>query len=51
MSYEDLESNDTDPTVQLNLSRIERYLNGPPTTVQSQTGWSFLSYLLIGSAL
>ncbi|EFX83821.1 hypothetical protein DAPPUDRAFT_301632 [Daphnia pulex] len=38
MSYEDLESNDTDPTVQLNLSRIERYLNGPPTTVQSQTG-------------
>ena len=39
MSYDDLESNETDPTVQLNLSRIERYLNGPPTTVPSQSGW------------
>nr|CAG4646969.1 EOG090X04EN [Megafenestra aurita] len=33
VSYEDLESNKTDPTVQLNLSRVERYLNGPPTAV------------------
>nr|CAH0099157.1 unnamed protein product [Daphnia galeata] len=38
MSYDDLESNETDPTVQLHLSRIERYLNGPPTTVPSQSG-------------
>jgi hypothetical protein len=51
MSCEDLESNGTNSTVQLNLS-IERYLTGPPTTVQSPSGWSLLlSYLQIGSAL
>nr|CAG4649250.1 EOG090X04EN [Scapholeberis mucronata] len=38
VSYEDLESNETNPTVQLNLSRIERYLNGPPTVLQAPKG-------------
>nr|CAG4650895.1 EOG090X04EN [Simocephalus serrulatus] len=38
VSYADLESDETDPTVQLNLSRVERYLNGPPTAVQPPAG-------------
>lgn len=40
MTYEDLDSNESNPTVQLNLCRIERYLNGPPTTVHSQAGFT-----------
>ncbi|XP_057381031.1 general transcription factor IIH subunit 1-like [Daphnia carinata] len=38
LTYDDLESNESNPSVQLNLCRIERYLNGPPTTVTSQAG-------------
>nr|CAG4639101.1 EOG090X04EN [Daphnia magna] len=38
LTYDDLDSSESNPNVQLNLCRIERYLNGPPTTVPSQAG-------------
>lgn len=39
LTYDDLDSSESNPNVQLNLCRIERYLNGPPTTVPSQAGF------------
>nr|CAG4641614.1 EOG090X04EN [Eurycercus lamellatus] len=38
VSYDDLESKDVDSAIHLNLSRIERYLNGPTTALQPQIG-------------
>lgn len=41
MSYADLEAEESNPVVQLNLCRIERYLNGPPTAAQAPLGKLF----------
>nr|CAG4643138.1 EOG090X04EN [Ilyocryptus agilis] len=38
VSYDDLESKDENHAIPLNLSRIERYLNGPTSLLQSQSG-------------